>query len=75
MNMSFISNIRTAAALAFVLATTAGCVEEQFGNSAPGAKDNYSGSLMTKVINSSINAEESQLLVCLDKEAAIRVEN
>ena len=74
--MSFVSNIRKSAALVLILATTAGCVNEQFENDSPkDVHEGGSGSLMTKVINSSADAEEGQLLICLDKESVSKLGN
>lgn len=74
--MSFISNIRKSAALVLILTATAGCVNEQFENDSPSdVHDGGSGSLMTKVINSPVDAEEGQLLICLDKESVSKLGN
>lgn len=69
--MSFISNIKTAAALTLAILMTS-CVRENLESPASDAA--AGGSVMTKVINTSAEAEEGVLLLCLDKEAAGRIE-
>ena len=70
--MTFRSTIRTFAVISIIM-TSMGCVKEQLDNSSDG--NSTAKSPMTKIINTPSDAVEGELLLCLSKDAATKVEN